>query len=431
MSPLQKSEITTVLIIIAISAVIGSVFNLTLLFVSLALFVYIILMLRNTFKLHDWLTNPHSSLPEASGFWGEIFNELYLMRREGNKQKNRLKKALKRFKKAAEALPDGAVILSSDNKIEWSNPVACSLLGINHPQDNGQKIYNLIRHPDFQNYLNNHKYGKQITLPSPENIDHTITLQIIPFAAKQKMILCRDISHIIKLEEMRSNFVSNVSHEMRSPLTVLSGYLEIFIDHPPKDNQKFQETIESMYQQTVRMERLVSDLLSLSKMETRTLEHKSIVNVNAMLVGLKENAELMSKDKHHHIKLEMDDNLSLLGNNDELHSLFSNLISNAVRYTQAEGEIKISWKKTDKGAIFSVSDTGPGIAAQHIPHITERFYRVDAHRSRDTGGTGLGLAIVKHALERHDGQLNIVSQLGKGTTFSCYFPLHRICMENK
>ena len=322
-------------------------------------------------------------------------------------------------------MPDGVVILSQHNFIEWVNPIASSLLGISYPKDSGQKINNLIRHPDFQHYLRKNNYSKTITFPAPDNVDKTLTIQIIPFGYKQKMIFCRDITHISKLEEMRTIFVSNVSHEMRSPLTVLSGYLEMFSDKPPADEKSFKLAISNMYQQAMRMQRLVTDLLALSKMETAPVEHTALVDIYTLLIALKENAEVLAKDKQHTITLKADQELNLRGNSDELHSLFSNLINNAVRYTPEHGNITISWQKLHDEAVFSVSDDGPGIASQHIPHLTERFYRADVDRSRESGGTGLGLAIVKYAIERHDGRLEIRSTLGKGTTFTCYFPSQR------
>ena len=425
MSPHQKNEITSLLGIITASALTGALFNQTFLFVTLALFAYIVFMLRNAFKLQDWLTEHKKDLPDAWGYWGEIFNELHILEKKKFKQQKLLSVALSRFKKAAEALPDGVVILSQHNVIEWVNPVASSLLGISYPQDAGQKINNLIRHPSFQRYLIKNKFSKTITLPAPDNADHTLTMQIIPFGYKQKMIFCRDITHISKLEEMRTNFVSNVSHEMRSPLTVLSGYLEMFSDKPPKDEKNFKLAIDNMYQQAMRMQRLVTDLLALSKMETAPVEHTKSVNVSTLLITLKENAEVLGQDKHQKISLQADEQLNLRGNSDELHSLFANLINNAVRYTPENGTISISWQKINDEAVFSVVDDGPGIAPQHIPRLTERFYRADVDRSRESGGTGLGLAIVKYAVERHDGRLEIKSILGQGSTFSCYFPSQR------
>jgi two-component system phosphate regulon sensor histidine kinase PhoR len=426
MSPQQKSEIITLLVIIAASAFAGAVFKQTTLFVSLALFIYILFMLRNVFKLHDYLLDRKKDLPDAKGYWGEIFNELYLIEKQQYKQKKLLSVALSRFKKAAEALPDGAIILSQQNEIEWVNPIANRLLKIKYPKDAGQKINNLIRHPDFQSYLARENFSTIITIPSPVNAENILTVQIIPFGYKQKMVFVRDVTHIHKLEEMRTNFVSNVSHEMRSPITVLTGYLEMFSENIPKDEKSFKLGIDNMYQQAMRMQRLVTDLLALSKMETAPIEHTKQVDVSTLLITLKENAEVLGHEKHHTITLEAEKDLTLRGNIDELHSLFANLINNAVRYTQENGKIKIKWQKKGKKAVFSVKDNGPGIAAHHIPHLTERFYRADVDRSRESGGTGLGLAIVKYALERHEGRLAISSTLDKGSTFSCYFPASRI-----
>ena len=425
MLPQQKNEITYLSMIVITSIFVGYVFDQIILFIMLALFGYIFFMLKNLFKLHNWISDRKKELPDAHGYWGEIFNELYLLEKQKKKQQKLLSTALSRFKKAAEALPDGVVILSQNNEIEWVNPIATSVLGISYPKDTGQKINNLIRHPSFQHYLDRSNYSKSITLPSPSKIDKTLTIQIIPFGYKQKMIFCRDVSHITKLEEMRTNFVSNVSHEMRSPLTVLTGYLEMFSDKKTIDEKSFKLGVDNMYQQAIRMQRLVTDLLALSKMETAPVEHTKLVNVSPLLISLKENAERLGQDKHQNITLEADEKLNLRGNNDELHSLFSNLINNAVRYTPENGEIKICWELVNDEAVFSVTDNGPGIAAQHIPHLTERFYRADVDRSRESGGTGLGLAIVKYAVERHDGRMEIHSTLGEGSTFTCYFPSQR------
>lgn len=422
----QKNEITYLSMLIISSVFIGYLFDQIVLFIAISLSGYIFFMLKNLFKLHNWMADRKKELPDAHGYWGEIFNELYLVEKQKKKQQKLLSTALSRFKKAAEALPDGVVILSKQNDIEWVNPIASSLLGIMYPKDAGNKINNLIRSPKFQDYINNRDYSKTIPLPSPINTDQTLTLQIIPFGYKQKMIFCRDITHIQKLEEMRTNFVSNVSHEMRSPLTVLTGYLEMFSDKLPKDETSFKLGVDNMYQQAIRMQRLVTDLLALSKMETESVQHTKTVYIAALLASLKENAKLLSAEKNQTINLDADEDLNLRGNNDELHSLFANLINNAVRYTQAEGTIQISWKKIKNEAVFSVTDNGPGIAAQHIPHLTERFYRADIDRSRESGGTGLGLAIVKYASERHDGKLKVKSSLEKGSTFSCSFPEHRI-----
>ncbi|NOX42451.1 MAG: phosphate regulon sensor histidine kinase PhoR [Gammaproteobacteria bacterium] len=429
MHPSQQREILIFIICIAASGLAGLIIGKALLSITAALLIYTILSLRNQFKLHNWIiSRDGESIPEASGLWGQLFNEIYQIEKETGSNRARLTNILQRFQEAASALPDAMVILTKRNKIEWSNLAANKLLGINHPQDNGQPINNLIRHPKFDKYMRKNDFGKTITILSPNNPETQLTLQVIPFGSSQKLIICRDITHIMRLEEMRSHFVANVSHELRSPLTVLSGYLETLQD--VKDLKKIRRALHTMHEQASRMERLVTDLLSLSKLETQPSDaHSNDVNVPAMLLELKDSAQFMSSNKSHAITLQQDEKLHLYGNRDELQSLFSNIINNAARYTPQNGSIKISWETKNDLAVFSVTDNGQGIPQKHIPHLTERFYRVDIDRSRETGGTGLGLAIVKHVLERHDGKLLIDSDLGKGSTFQCKFPAERILIK--
>lgn len=338
---------------------------------------------------------------------------------------------LTRFQEAAAALPDGMVILNKRNKIEWANPAACRMLGIVFPDDVGQVINNLLRHPDFLQYLLANDFSREIRLSSPRKAEQTMLLQIIPYGSSQKLIICRDVTHVSKLEAMRSQFVGNVSHELRSPITVLSGYLETFRHIQINNSKDLERPLYNMTDQVKRMERLVTDLLMLSKLETEPVKFtNNVVNVPGMLSLIKESAELLSGDKQHVLHFEIDEHLHLLGNQDELRSLFTNLISNAIRYTPAKGQITVKWYRHTETAKFDVVDTGPGIAQQHIPNLTQRFYRVDADRSRETGGTGLGLAIVKHVLERHDGQLTIDSKLDQGSTFSCSFPAERVVVND-
>ena len=426
MHPYLQKELWRLAATIIGAGTTGLLFGAPLLFISVSLLVYISLQLRNQFRLYNWISShKETGIPESSGLWGELFNEIYQLEKQTDSSRARLTNVLKRFQQAVSALPDAMIILTKRNKIEWSNNAAHKLLGIQRPRDEGQAINNLIRYPKFDKYLRNNDFGKTITIISPNNPETKLTLQVIPFGSSQKLIICRDISHVIKLEEMRSHFVANVSHELRSPITVLSGYLETLQN--VNDTDKIHKALDSMYHQAQRMERLVTDLLALSKLETRpTDSHSNDINIPVMLRELQQSANMISGEKNHTITLQQDDNLHLYGNLNELQSLFSNLINNAVRYTPANGTIKIQWKEEDKHAVFSVTDNGHGIPQHHIPHLTERFYRVDIDRSRDSGGTGLGLAIVKHALERHDGKLQIHSTLGKGSSFSCQFPEDRI-----
>ena len=406
-------------------------FGQILLFLLITLFVYTIYQLRYMFQLHNWLLSGSQEPPDAQGYWGEIFNEIYLVERSKRKNRRRLKKVLSRFQNAAEVLPYGTVILTKNSGIEWANPSACNMLGIRAGYDVGQKIYNLVRSPKFQEFLNKKDYSSSLVLPRPGYPDQRLEIQIVPFGSNQKLILCRDITHIAQLEAMRTRFISNVSHELRSPLTVIKGYMEMLVeehnDHSLTDYQK--KVTNNMKDQVGRMDRLVEDLLTLTKLETESAKPNEEVDVPSMLSAIRDNAEVFGKDKSQNITLEVDERLKLIGDADELTSLFSNLTNNAVRYTPDKGAIVMRWYEEDGQAVFSVSDTGPGIEREHLSHLTERFYRVDSDRSRETGGTGLGLSIVKHVLDRHDGRLNINSTPGKGSTFSCQFPAQRTVIK--
>lgn len=429
MHPQHQSELWLLVVITALSGLLGGIlFHQAWLCVVIVLVVYIAMTLRNIFKLHFWLVNrKDAELPEAQGFWGEIFNQLYLMEKENRSNRAHLTNMLTRFQDAADVLPDGMVILNRRNKIEWANPAARRMLGIVYPKDIGQTINNLLRHPEFLQYLLANDFSKEIRLSSTRKGGQTLMFQIIPYGSSQKLVICRDVTHVTKLEAMRSQFVANVSHELRSPITVLSGYLETLQHIPIKSANDLERPLINMTDQVKRMERLVTDLLTLSRLETEPVKFtNNIVNIPAMLSQLKESAELLSGDKQHQLHFTIDPHLQLLGNQEELRSLFTNLISNAIRYTPAKGLISVKWYQRDGAARFDVIDSGPGIAQHHIPHLTRRFYRVDADRSRETGGTGLGLAIVKHVLERHDGELTIDSELEKGSTFRCQFPAERV-----
>ncbi len=431
--PYHQKEIWLLIVITGASGLFGSLFfDNALLFIVMALLIYIAITLRNVFKLHFWFIHRNETeLPEASGFWGEIFNEIFLMEKENKINRVHLTNMLTRFQDAAEALPDGMIILNKHNKIEWANSAACRMLGIVLPKDIGQSIHNLLRQPEFLEYLLENDFSKELKLSSSYHGEQSLMLQIIPYGSSQKQIICRDVTHVSKLEAMRSQFVGNVSHELRSPITVLSGYLETLQNIPIRSREDLERPLFNMTDQVKRMERLVTDLLMLSKLETEPVKcTNNIVNMSGMFALIKESAECLSGDKQHQLHFEIEEHLHLFGNQEELRSLFTNLISNAIRYTPEKGHICVKWYQEKGNARFDVMDTGPGIAAQHIPNLTLRFYRVDIDRSHDSGGTGLGLAIVKHVLERHDGQLIIDSELDKGSTFSCIFPPERVVQKS-
>ncbi len=428
MHPQFQRELWFLAFLIFFAAIIGSAFNLSVLFISIVLFSYIIFTFLNISKLHHWLLHRKDEpLPEGRGYWGEIFHELFLMEKKHAKNKLILSETILRFQDATTALPDAMIILNKYQQIDWSNNAAESLVGVRYPEDTHQPISNLIRTPEFLKYLNKKDYNQVLNIPSPEHPTKQLAVQIIPYVKGQTLIICRDISHITRLEEMRSSFVANASHELRSPITVISGYLETLQHHLPDDPEKLAKIISTMYGQSKRMERLVTDLLSLSKLETRpTDQHDNEIDIPALLTAIKESAIILSDDKKHNIELNIKTKSNITGNYEELYSLFSNLVNNAVRYTPNEGHISILWEEIDNQMVFSVTDSGHGIPMQHIPHLTERFYRVNVDRSRETGGTGLGLAIVKHIVERHNGRLEISSKMNVGSTFRCIFPTTRL-----
>lgn len=415
--------------IAAASLVLGLVTGRPFLIIAIGFGLYLFSTLRHLQRLHYWLRNRQKAeIPEAEGLWGDVFNEIRKLTKQTEHREDQLNDMLIRFQSAAAAMPDAMVILSQDGDIEWANPSAGRLFGIRYPHDAGTRLFNLLRDPDFIQYLLRGDYSELLEIRSPENSEIHVSIQVTPFGSLQKLVIGRDVTRLARLEQMRRHFVANVSHEMRTPLTVLGGFVETLNGMDQVRSEDLKKHLATMQEQTLRMQRLVDDLLMLSKLETappRTHDEK--VDVESLLNGLKEQAELLSNEQHHVIAVEADPYLYLLGSRDELLSAFSNLVNNAVRYTPAGGRITLRWSSTPEGgACFSVSDTGEGIALEHIPHLTERFYRVDTARSRASGGTGLGLSIVKHVLLRHDARLEIESEMGRGSTFRCLFPPARI-----
>ncbi len=415
--------------IAAVSLVLGLITGRPFLIAAAGFGLYIFSTLRHLKRLHHWLLNrQQAEIPEAEGLWGDVFNEIRKLMRQTEHREDQLNDMLIRFQSAAAAMPDAMVILSQEGDIEWANPSAGRLFGIHYPRDAGTRLFNLLRDPDFVQYLQGGDYSELLEIRSPENSEIHISVQITPYGSLQKLMIGRDVTRLARLEQMRRHFVANVSHELRTPLTVLGGFVETLNGMDRIGMEDLKKHLGTMQEQTSRMQRLVDDLLMLSKLETappRTRDET--VDVAALLAGLKEQAQLLSGEQRHAITVEADRHLQLLGSREELLSAFSNLVNNAVRYTPAGGRIALQWGALpDGGACFSVSDTGEGITAEHIPHLTERFYRVDTARSRASGGTGLGLSIVKHVLLRHDASLEIESEVGHGSTFRCVFPSSRV-----
>ena len=411
---------------LVVRALAGPVWALACICIGLALLLA--RHVANLAALAAWLRDPLAkSVPQGSGLWDEVLVGLYRFVRARIKQEQQLADELARFRNVGLALPDGVVLLDARGHIEWSNPIASQYLGLDENRDRGQPLVNLVRHPDLAHYLEQSEYAAPLILRLTRGEERVLSLAIIAYGKEQKLMLASDITLAEKVETMRRDFVANVSHELKSPLTVIAGFLETLADGEVRlDERQRQAYLELMRDHTQRMQRLVEDLLTLSALESsRGLENPTLVDVSVLLADLHDEALALSAGRHR-IAISADASALLLGNAHELRSAFGNLVNNAVHYTPAGGEIRLDWKRRGAQAVFSVADSGPGIAPRHIPRLTERFYRVDTSRSRETGGTGLGLAIVKHVLTRHQAKLEIESEPGKGSVFCALFPAPRI-----
>jgi two-component system, OmpR family, phosphate regulon sensor histidine kinase PhoR len=393
--------------------------------VSGALALYLAWNLWQLRALHFWLQ--HRSVadpPDAMGLWGEVVAQVVRLHRRKRFHKERLTRLFRELRRSTAAMPDGVVMLDPQGEIVWFNRKAGELLDLSRRADLGLRIDNLVRHPDFVQYLR----GGQHSLPLIVRIDtpteRHIAFQLISYGEDQRLLMLREVTREVRLEQMRKDFVANASHELRSPLTVVAGYLENFSVDPHLG--ELGEPIAEMRRQTDRMTRIIEDLLELSRFEANDAPIKGLpIDVAAMAAMLRK--DVLARPVHpRQVEVMIESPASLIGDEAMVQSAFSNLVDNAAKYTPADGSVQIRWWTDEAGGHFSVRDTGPGISAEHLPRLTERFYRVDPGRSRETGGSGLGLAIVKHALHRHGGRLDIDSIEGRGSTFTCHFPLERV-----
>jgi two-component system phosphate regulon sensor histidine kinase PhoR len=397
---------------------------------AVALLCVLLHHVANLSRLYRWLGEPNAStLPEGSGGWEEIFARLARLLRRRTQIESRLSAALERFQQAGAALPEGVIVLDEGDRIEWCNPRAEAYFGLSSQRDRGQQITYLVRMPQFLEYLETRNYREPLVLRLPRNdYELTLSIQLVPYGDREKLLLSRDITRWERMETTRRDFVANVSHELRTPLTVLGGFLETLSDMHEPDRDMLRRSLQLMSEQATRMQRLVEDLLTLSKLESaQNPVREDFVDLPEMVRSLARDAQALSSGRHR-FSLRVENEAGVRGSAEELRSALSNLISNAVRYTPDSGEIEVSWSKRDTELLFAVRDTGIGIEPHHIPRLTERFYRVDRSRSRASGGTGLGLAIVKHVLSRHQARLEIESEPGKGSTFSVVFPAVRAMM---
>ena len=386
---------------------------------------------HNQLKMSNWLWKDRSlTPPSGSGSWEPLFNGIYRLQQRNRRRRKELTTLIRRFRNGAESLPDAVVVFRSEGNIVWCNKLAQQLLGLRWPDDSGQPISNLLRSPDFVRYLSRQSFDTPLEITSPMNYDRTLELRIMRYTEGEYLMAVRDVSQLKQLEGMRRNFFANVSHELRTPMTVLQGYLEMAQDPEMLMGPMWDRAHGVMTEQLARMNALVEQLLTLSKIEAApTIELEEIVDVPAMLDILEKEAMSLSSNKDQSFTFEVDNSLKVFGDNNQLRSAISNLVYNAVKHTPNDAAIHVRWYRSPTGPRLEVTDSGEGIAAQHIHRLTERFYRVDKARSRETGGSGLGLAIVKHALSHHDAHLEIASEIDKGSTFAFTLP-SRLVVEH-
>ena len=427
MSKPAWQHLVGILGILLIAAALGALFGRPLLLVALALAGLLAWEVRNLLRFEHWLRNRTVERPpDMRGLWGEIVAIASRIYRRKVFHKRRVLGLLREFRRMTSAMPDGAVLLGPEREILWFNKAAARWLHLQRKADFGLRIDNLVRHPDFIAYLERGGRPPAPRIQLPKQGDRWLSFNLVTTSTTgQQLLIIRDVTNEARLDAMRKDFVANASHELRSPLTVISGYLDSLEDDGTLD-PAWKEPVLEMRRQSERMRRILQDLIELSKLEAASGEaERSAVDVGGMLALIRREV-LASPRRPSEVDLHLDSGALLLGSETELHSIFANLISNAVKYTSSDGKVSIRWWTDERGGHVEVRDTGLGIPAEHLPRLTERFYRVDPGRSRKLGGSGLGLAIVKHALQRHGARLEISSQEGKGSVFTCHFPPARV-----
>lgn len=414
--------------VVGVATLLGVIYGFPLHGLILALIALVVWHVYNLDRLHRWLDRPESvTAPGGDGSWARVFARIQHVKDRSRLERKKFRRLVKEVRASTKAFPDGGVVLNDRFEIINFNKAARALLGLRKKTDRGMRIDNLIRHPDFVAYLEDEQRTakESVEIPSPAHGDIWLSCRLIPFGPGQNLLLTRDITQTIKTEAMRRDFVANASHELRSPLTVIAGYLDVLAEDQ-ECPETWQHPIAEMRDQADRMSQLVRDLLELSRLESGASSPMDrVVDIPAILASARK--EVLARDERpRQIDLEVGSDQTVLGEETEIQSVVSNLVSNAVRYTPTEGSIVIRWDVDDDGGHLSVEDTGIGIAREDIPRVTERFFRADEGRARQQGGTGLGLAIVKHALKRHDAELEIRSQPGEGSAFICHFAPRRL-----
>jgi len=410
---------------LGLGAVLGWLAGSIWLGLSGALGLYLAWNLWQLRALHFWLQNRSvADPPDAMGLWGDVVAQVVRLHRRKRFHKEKLTRLFRELRRSTAAMPDGVVMLDPQGEIVWFNRKAGELLDLSRRADLGLRIDNLVRNPDFVRYLRGGLYSMPVIVRIDTPTERYIAFQLISYGEDQRLLMLRDVTRDVRMEQMRKDFVANASHELRSPLTVVAGYLENFSSDPGLG--ELAAPVAEMRRQTDRMTRIIEDLLELSRFEANDAPIKGLpIDVSAMASMLRK--DVLARSLHpRQVEVAIESGAQLIGDEAMVQSAFSNLVDNAAKYTPPDGSMQIRWWTDDEGGHFSVRDTGPGISSEHLPRLTERFYRVDPGRSRETGGSGLGLAIVKHALHRHGGKLEIESIEGRGSTFTCHFPRDRV-----
>jgi len=390
---------------------------------AMSLLAYLTWHLANLWRLYRWLQMPGSEVPESYGIWSDVYERIASLEKDNQKQKDQYRGMLAEFRQLTDAFPDATLVMDAQRNITWFNQAAQALLGLRSPQDLGKPVTNLLRGPDFANWLAVQGQVKSpLEMPSPRDDNVWLTISAFAFQKDQRLIILRDNTEVHNVERIRRDFVANISHELRTPLTVLQGYLEMLQDN---ESPEVSDSVARMLSQTAQMQMLLYDLLELSRLQSDEIRgEEEVIDVPGMLMQLQEQADELSRGRHQ-LVFEVDSGPWLSGVAPDLESAFGNLLSNAIKYTPDGGTIKVSWREAGPGPQLVVEDTGIGIPKRDIPRLTERFYRVGSDRARQTGGTGLGLSIVKHVLNAHQATLTIESEIGEGSRFTCTFPPDR------
>ena len=407
--------------LVVAGALLGWYFGQPLVFIALTLVGVLSYWCYQMWRLQQWLAAPEQSPPEVFGIWGDVISSVYRGQREAADSQARLRSLVDYLLDSFSSMRDGVVIVEAGGGIRWCNDAATRLLGLSHPQDTGQALTNLVRHPDFTSYVQAGEYSEPLLCNLGGDQDLFLQVVITRFGEGDSLLFVRDITERARMEQVRRDFVGNVSHELRTPLTVITGYVGTFLASADQLPGKFFRPLEQMAQQAERMETLLKDLLWLSRIESEEkVEKREQVDIAALLEEVHDEVSNTHPDRR--ILLRSTAREKVSGDYRELYSAVSNLVHNALKYSPEETPVTVSWRLGEDGYHLSVSDLGMGIEEVHIPRLTERFYRVDDSRSSATGGTGLGLAIVKHVAASHGAQLRIESELGAGSTFTLIFP---------